>query len=69
MAQQSRQSLMGVAMRLYGSFAGKVAIVGVPQPGLEFTLPVNRMHGTLPESRMHGTLPVNRMHATVPEDD
>lgn len=59
---------MGVAMRLYGSFAGK-ASAGVARPGLEFTLPVNRMHGTLPENRPHHTLPVNRMHFTVREDD
>ena len=45
------------------------AIVGVPQPGLEFTLPVNRMHHTLRENKMHHELPVNRMHFTVPEDE
>ena len=42
---------------------------GVAQPGLEFTLPVNRMHGTLPENRMHHEMPLNRMHFTVPEDE
>lgn len=38
-------------------------------PGLEFTLPVNRMHFTAEENRMQHTLPVNRMHFTIPEDD
>lgn len=34
MAQQSRQSLMAVAMRLYGSFAGKTAVADVVPPSL-----------------------------------
>ncbi len=38
-------------------------------PGLEFTMPVNRMHHTIPESRMHHTMPENRMHHTIPEED
>jgi hypothetical protein len=68
MAQQSRQSLMGVAMRLYGSFAGRV--VTVPSvPGLEWTFPENRMHYGLPINRMHCTMPENRMHYTMPEED
>ncbi len=38
-------------------------------PGLEVTMPVNRMHYTMPENRMHHTMPENRMHYTIPEED
>ena len=52
-----------------GNGYGGNSLSGIAQPGLEFTLPVNRMHGTLPENRMHHELPVNRMDFTVPEED
>jgi hypothetical protein len=38
-------------------------------PGLEWTLPVNRLHWTLAEAHPHWTLPVNRLHFTIPEED
>jgi len=46
-----------------------VGVVVPDQPGMEFTLPENRMHHTSPENRMHGTLPQNRFHFAQPEDD
>lgn len=50
------------------SFVAKAA--AVPSvPGLEWTLPENRMHHTTPTNRMHHTLPENRMHHTLPEED
>ncbi len=39
------------------------------QPGLEFTMPENRMHYSMSINRMHHTMPENRMHHTVPEED
>lgn len=38
-------------------------------PGLEFTLPDNRMHFDFPENLTHFTLPDNRMHFDIPEED
>jgi hypothetical protein len=38
------------------------------QPGLEATLPTNRMHYTLPTNRPHATLPENRMHFRLPSE-
>lgn len=44
--------------------------LGVPSvPGLEFTLPENRMHFVLPDNLPHATLPENRMHFVIPEED
>ena len=53
-------------MRMYGSFLRK-AIPSVP--GLEFTVPENRLHFAVPVNRMHYTLPDNRLHFAVPEED
>ena len=45
------------------------AMVVPDQPGLEFTLPVGRLHFTMGENRLHHTLPVGRLHFTMPEED
>ncbi len=45
--------------------------VGSPRPtdpGLEFTIPENRMHFTMPENRCHFTARENRTHFTIPKD-
>lgn len=34
-----------------------VDVASPTQPGIEFTLPENRMHHTMPENRMQHTLP------------
>lgn len=47
-------------------FAGGVGIEAPTVPGLEFTLPTNRLHYEIPENRLHYTLPINRMHFTIP---
>lgn len=69
-------SVATVVTRGYGSFgdvahvvtAGYLsASVVIPnEPGMEFTLPANRLHFTLPESRLAYTLPANKMHYTIP---
>ena len=38
-------------------------------PGLEFTMPQNRLHFDVPENRMQYTLPVNRLHFSMREED
>ena len=38
------------------------------QPGLEHTMPENRMHHTH-VGRMHHTMPENRMHHTMADED
>ena len=38
-------------------------------PGMEWTLPENRLHFTLPAALLHFTLPENRLHFTLPEED
>ncbi len=46
--------------------------VGSPRPtdpGLEFTIPENRMHFTMPENRCHFTVRNNRCHFAIPEED
>ena len=67
-----RQTANYTQALLYGA-AATVALSGaivVPdQPGLEFTIPENRMHYTMPVNRMHHTVPENRMHHTIPEED
>ena len=51
------------------SFVAKAtADVSPTQPGLEHTLPENRMHHTH-VGRMHHTLPENRMHHTMADED
>lgn len=50
------------------SFLAKAAQVPTI-PGLEFTLPVNRMHCTLEENRPHFTIPIDRMHFDILEED
>ena len=50
-------------------FAGGAGVTAPTQPGLEFTLPANRMHFEFPENRMHHTLPINRLHFEIPEED
>lgn len=53
-----------------GYGGNSLAAVTVPdQPGLEFTIPVNRMHYTMPTDRLHHTVPVNRLHFTMAEED
>lgn len=62
--QDDRQHLLGLYA---GILAG--AVVAPTQPGLEFTLPENRMHFDFPENRMHFECPENRMHFDIPEED
>ena len=60
------------ASRTFASanWVGVAVAVTVPdQPGLEFTIPVNRMHYTMPTNRMHHMQPVNRLHFTMAEED
>ncbi len=60
--------LFGLALDTFP--AGAAPVVVVPdQPGLEFTLPVSRLHFTMGENRLHHTLPVSRLHFTMPEED
>lgn len=60
MAQQTELSVMAIPGMIH-AFVAKTAADIVPTiPGLEWTLPVNRMHYATPE---------NRMHYTVPEED
>lgn len=54
---------------LLGLYAG-ISLSAVPTvPGLEFTLPENRMHFDVLENRMQYTLPVNRMHFVMSQED
>lgn len=39
------------------------------RPGLEYTLPTNRLHATLAENVLHATLRKNRLHYTLDEED
>ena len=59
-----------------GTFNGAIALVVVrgysigsivvpTVPGMEWTLPENRLHFTLPEDRLHYDLPENRLHYTL----
>jgi len=41
----------------------------ITSPGLEYVLPVNRLHGSLLGEPLHGTLPENRLHATLREEE
>ena len=57
-------------LHLLGLYSGITPFVGVPTvPGMEFTLPDNRLHFAVPVNRMHYTLPDNRLHFAVPEED
>lgn len=38
-------------------------------PGLEYTLPANRLHYTVPTNRLHATFRENRLHWTLPDED
>ncbi len=51
-----------------GTWSGDLA-TPPSDPGLEFTLPENRMHFELPTNRMHFELPENRMHFEMAEED
>lgn len=60
--QADRQQLCG----MYGGIlASQVPTI----PGMEFTLPTNRMHFDLDPNLLHYDLPANRLHFTAPEDD
>ena len=48
-------------------FAGGPVVPTVP--GLEYTLPDNRLHYTLDDNKLHFTMPDNRLHFTLPEED
>ena len=50
------------------SFSAKASLVPT-QPGLEFTMPENRMHFDFPENLSQFTMPANRMHFDIPEED
>lgn len=69
-----RQTACYVQSTLYGAAAlvvlSATSAEAVPtKPGLEFTMPANRMHFTLPEGKMHLTMPEGRMHYTMPKDN
>jgi len=59
------RDLLSLAIGWWSS--GGVTVPTVP--GLEFTLPANRMHYTLDTNRMQFILPENRMQMTAPEED
>lgn len=47
-------------------FGSTVVVVPPDEPGLEFTLPENRLHFTMPENLLGYALPANRLHYTIP---
>jgi len=51
------------------TYEGVADEVAPTVPGLEFTLPTNRMHFTLSTNRMHSTLGINRLHFEIPPID
>jgi hypothetical protein len=53
----------------FGQALTATATVAPTVPGLEWTLPTNRMHHTMSKNRMQYTMPANRMHFTMPEED
>lgn len=69
-------SIATIVTRGFGSFGdiGHVVTAGydtgvtvVPnEPGLEFTLPANRLHFTMPANLLQYTLPANRLHYKIP---
>lgn len=61
---------MALGWLLNLDFAGGAAVVvTVPdQPGIEHTLPTNRMHHAAPANLTHHTLRENRPHYAVPEE-
>lgn len=71
-------SVATVVTRGFGSFGSIGSIVRggyaagasvIPNaPGLEFTLPTNRLHYALPENLLGYTLDINRLHYTLPDE-
>lgn len=39
------------------------------KPGLEYTLPINRLQCRLCNNKLHFTLPINRLKYSMPEED
>jgi hypothetical protein len=58
--------LFGLSLDVFPAGTG---VVAPTVPGLEFTLPTNRLHFVVRENRLHYTIPTNRMHFTIPEED
>lgn len=49
-------------------YRGIADVTAAPtSPGLEYTLPRNRLHATMPTNRLHATMPRNRLHYTMPK--
>ena len=57
MAAVTRLALYGGARPPYGSFAGKLVVVAtLTVPGLEYTMPDNKLHFTMDDNRLHYTM-------------
>lgn len=52
----------------YGRFGATTAIAPTT-PGLEYTMPENRLHYTIDKQRLHYTLDDERLHYTVVDND
>lgn len=59
--RHDRPMLFGLPFDMSYSLA-----VAPNEPGLEYTLPVNRLQYTLPGGLLGYTLPTNRMHYQIP---
>ncbi|HDZ20080.1 MAG TPA: hypothetical protein ENH78_02150 [Phycisphaerae bacterium] len=68
MAQQTALSVMAIP-GMVRSFVAKSELAVPTIPGLEWTMPENRMHYEPPINRMHYAMPENRIHFTMPEED
>lgn len=66
MAQQTALSVTALPGPVH-SFVAKSRLVTIA--GLEFTMPVNRMHFVIPKTRFDFTMPVNRMHFVMRRED
>lgn len=68
--QQLRTQLHGPVWNFSGQVAAPSGPVIVPDlPGIEHTVPLNRLHHVLPNNRCHHTMPLNRFHFEIPRQD
>lgn len=43
-------------------------VVAITVPGIEVTLPANRLHATAADARLHATMPDGRLHVSTGND-